>query len=173
MGRCQRSFLNYIHAQNIVHSDIKPENIILRTANNRAILYDFGNTVVVHSTQSLYNGGTPSYIAPEFMQFERSFPSDIWAFGVTMAFVFRRFPLPTGSWCIADIHGSNEVWHTMSVWIGKIIKMRDRLPKYLHLLRAMLILNPRKRISSSQLVSDLKTEVLYAAKRKGTRKICA
>ena len=164
--------INYIHDRSIVHSDIKPQNIILRSADNRAILCDFGNAFIVHSSQPLRNGGTPSYIAPEFLQFERSYPSDIWAFGVTMAYVFKRFPLPTGSWCIADIHSSDELWHTMSTWIGKIIKMRDRLPKHLRHLRTMLILNPRKRITSSQLMNNLKTDVKNIIRGKNIGRVC-
>lgn len=52
----------------------------------------------------MHNGGTPSYIAPELVVRQRNQASDIWAFGVTMLFVFARLPLPSQSWKIQDLH---------------------------------------------------------------------
>jgi len=85
--------LSLIHSRGLVHRDIKSENIRLRTANDDAVLLDFGITTqsgeeggfstraVRHTT----GGGTLGY-APESSQ-ERRFPdarSDIHALGMTL-----------------------------------------------------------------------------------------
>ena len=86
----------------ILHSDIKPANIIPRPDSCGAVLCDFG--LALSSTEHS-NGGTPNYIAPECLRGwdERSFPLDVFAFGVTMVFVTGHVPRPQGDWCIADI----------------------------------------------------------------------
>lgn len=71
--------LHYVHSKNIVHHDIKPDNILF-TADNDIKLSDFG-------ISNKYAGTTP-YMAPEL--FEHTTPdlidprTDIFALGVTL-----------------------------------------------------------------------------------------
>jgi len=65
------SALTYIHQRNYLHRDIKPQNILLREDDGKAILIDFGLAREVNFAElmSLTNATTPVFAPPE--QFER------------------------------------------------------------------------------------------------------
>ncbi|BCL36519.1 hypothetical protein NSMS1_29660 [Nostoc sp. MS1] len=46
--------LSYIHAQNVVHRDISPDNIICRRADNLPVLIDFGGVKQLPASQGLW-----------------------------------------------------------------------------------------------------------------------
>ncbi|KAG8928314.1 hypothetical protein FRC01_006129 [Tulasnella sp. 417] len=79
--------VTYLHSKNIIHGDIKARNILVSTAT-RALLCDFGLAKWAHSvTASASKGrGTARWQSPELMMGEsRSFASDTYAFGITIA----------------------------------------------------------------------------------------
>jgi serine/threonine protein kinase len=63
--------LRYIHGKNVVHRDLKPQNIMIRRDDERAVIMDFGigKWVDEYSTQQFTQSGmrvgTPRYMAPE------------------------------------------------------------------------------------------------------------
>lgn len=61
--------LAYLHTHNIVHRDVKPENLLVQVDGNRVLclkLADFGLAQVVQ--EPLYTiCGTPTYVAPEIL----------------------------------------------------------------------------------------------------------
>ncbi|XP_010911954.1 serine/threonine-protein kinase ATG1t isoform X4 [Elaeis guineensis] len=66
--------LEVMHAHHIIHRDLKPENILLSTPSNDAVLKisDFGLSRVVHPGEFADSVcGTPFYMAPEVMQFQK------------------------------------------------------------------------------------------------------
>lgn len=81
--------LAFAHANNIIHRDIKPDNILLKTETERGLcarVSDFG----LARRESvlgvlLSNCGTPAYMAPEIFRSEGSTKqSDIWSAGVML-----------------------------------------------------------------------------------------
>ncbi|CAJ0935443.1 unnamed protein product, partial [Mesorhabditis belari] len=77
--------IDYIHRQNIVHLDIKPENIMCVTeSGNRIKLIDFGLARHYDGSEDLYYmAGTPEFSAPEVIKFEPlDFHTDMWSVGV-------------------------------------------------------------------------------------------
>lgn len=77
-----------LHEHNIVHKDLKPQNIII-TPDNRVYLIDFGfasdNKPVVSQNTTIQ--GTMRYIAPELWQYDKPVnfvKNDIYALGILL-----------------------------------------------------------------------------------------
>ncbi len=78
--------LDYAHQQNIVHRDIKPDNMLLG-ANGEVLLSDFGIAVATLATGAQHTQdatGTPAYMAPEQFQGKPRPASDQYALAVTI-----------------------------------------------------------------------------------------
>ncbi|KAI8059897.1 kinase-like domain-containing protein [Gongronella butleri] len=78
--------LEYLHAQNVVHCDLKAANL-LTTKSGNLKLSDFG--VSLHLAQQVQQedevAGTPYWMAPEVIALEgASTKSDIWSLGCTL-----------------------------------------------------------------------------------------
>uniref|UniRef100_A0A0K0D9P7 Protein kinase domain-containing protein n=1 Tax=Angiostrongylus cantonensis TaxID=6313 RepID=A0A0K0D9P7_ANGCA len=77
--------LKHLHSLNIVHLDIKPENVMLKKRGDSQVkLIDFGLSRLIrpgHSVKDMV--GTPEFVAPEVVNYEALSPAtDMWALGV-------------------------------------------------------------------------------------------
>jgi len=76
--------LRYLHSLNVLHRDVKPQNIVLRR-DGMVQLADFGISAVLRSCERSANAsmGTPCYASPERMR-RRPYgtSADIWSLGV-------------------------------------------------------------------------------------------
>ena len=78
--------LKYVHAQKILHRDIKPQNVFL-TSTGLAKWGDFGVAKCLQHTTSMARTqtGTPYYLSPEIFNDEAySSASDMWSLGVVL-----------------------------------------------------------------------------------------
>lgn len=78
--------LEYIHSQNIIHRDVKPDNIHVNLKGTVKLI-DFGIAKVadLSRTRAGYVLGTPYYMAPEQVRGEAVTPLvDVYAFGVLL-----------------------------------------------------------------------------------------
>ena len=82
--------IKHIHSHNIVHRDIKLENILIDFNNNIKIC-DFGIGRILNSNKQLLHDkcGTPMYMAPEILISNKNigyegFPVDIWSSGIAL-----------------------------------------------------------------------------------------
>jgi serine/threonine protein kinase/DNA polymerase III delta prime subunit len=76
--------LQYAHNHQVIHRDVKPENILL-DADNRLLLSDFGLSLLTPSSRQLSTQdpvGTARYMAPEQLQGKPCFASDQYALAV-------------------------------------------------------------------------------------------
>ena len=88
------SGLEYLHRMDVIHHDIKPDNILINE-NGDFVITDFGISVRIRSTlrrnssrqvQTDMKGGSLAYMAPEMFtqEAESVNATDIWAFGATL-----------------------------------------------------------------------------------------
>jgi serine/threonine-protein kinase len=95
------SVLEYVHSHHIVHRDIKPDNIILRAADMKPVLIDFGAVKESMGTVMATTGGTNHSIAigtPGFMSSEQIagrpvYASDLYSLGLTAIYLLTgKYP---------------------------------------------------------------------------------
>jgi WD40 repeat protein len=92
--------LKFIHAHNLIHCDIKPGNIILRSFSNSVgkenlVLVDFGAAKTVTSIDQLIGEsriGSAEYAAPEQVKGKPVFASDLYSLGVTCIYLLTQIP---------------------------------------------------------------------------------
>nr|XP_018905686.1 PREDICTED: serine/threonine-protein kinase Nek8-like [Bemisia tabaci] len=77
--------VNYLHSQNILHRDIKPQNILLCGANGSILkLSDFGISKILSNSFTTSAFGTPEYMPPETCHGHYYHQSDIWSMGCVL-----------------------------------------------------------------------------------------
>ncbi|KAK1672274.1 kinase-like domain-containing protein [Colletotrichum godetiae] len=165
------SALSHLHQNcNIIHDDVKPDNIIFSSPSPHAsshqpphaVLIDFGAALTSPSTLP-QNGwtpsGTPPYAPPEFFHRHKSYASDVWGLGITMLFCFGCIPLPTGSWLLPHVFEHETVKREMEAWLDHIEELRKSLSssgdEEKVLLGRMLERDPEIRIGSVELAGLL------------------
>eukprot|EP01125_Pyxidicula_operculata_P017918 TRINITY_DN632_c0_g1_i4.p1 TRINITY_DN632_c0_g1~~TRINITY_DN632_c0_g1_i4.p1 ORF type:complete len:218 (-),score=18.60 TRINITY_DN632_c0_g1_i4:152-805(-) len=74
------------HKNNIVHGDIKPNNILI-SETGQVYLCDFGSSFIKETSDEPWWLGTACYWSPEVCKEKQNanqYPRDMWAFGVTI-----------------------------------------------------------------------------------------
>jgi len=97
--------VKYIHSHNIAHRDIKIENILFDSNDDKIKIIDFSISTIVKSENKLINepGGSMHYQSPEFFDTDKNgyynpFIADIWAIGISLyIFIFEEFPFDAES----------------------------------------------------------------------------
>ncbi|XP_073340648.1 sperm motility kinase 2A isoform X1 [Pagrus major] len=104
IGMCEG--LLHLHSKDIVHQDLKPENIMVEHNTNRAVIIDLGLAKFYrHGLNSAMDMGNEAYSAPEVLQrgSQRDQRSDVWAMGKIIAELCARIRLYTPSVCPTKI----------------------------------------------------------------------
>ena len=89
IGAALADALQSVHAQEVVHCDVKPENFMLRPAGE-AVLLDFGFAHHAHYPDLLaeerhFAAGSAAYVSPEQLRGDRGDPrSDLFALGALL-----------------------------------------------------------------------------------------
>eukprot|EP00928_Gymnodinium_smaydae_P032822 TRINITY_DN23679_c0_g3_i1.p1 TRINITY_DN23679_c0_g3~~TRINITY_DN23679_c0_g3_i1.p1 ORF type:complete len:803 (-),score=128.45 TRINITY_DN23679_c0_g3_i1:67-2475(-) len=78
--------LRYIHAEGVLHRDVKPANVLLARRASRIKLGDFGISKLLEATGRARSVvGTPYYLSPEIVSGQAyGAASDAWALGVCL-----------------------------------------------------------------------------------------
>jgi len=167
--------LNILHNHNIIHGDIKPENVIVQIKNNSIInvmLIDFGLSCL----KKCIPGGTITYAAPEILpiigtnseikraespQWRRYVPvnkndykkTDVWSLGLVFyELIMRELPF-----AIENVAAPTLLYKLVKFYqnLDEIIVDNDFDEHVLHIVQKMLRTNPFKRISIHRVKSAL------------------
>ena len=83
--------LNIVHSKNVIHRDIKPDNLMLRNDDGKPVLIDFGAVKeLISATAGMYDDskrtifiGTPAFAPMEQHLGKPVFASDLYSLGLT------------------------------------------------------------------------------------------
>ncbi|KAI8109697.1 hypothetical protein M9434_000976 [Picochlorum sp. BPE23] len=141
--------MEYLHANGIVHGDIKPENMLL-SGDGSVKISDFGQSQILspESSKLTKTLGTPAFLAPEVCAGEEydGFAADIWSLGVSLYhFIFGELPFKGDS--LIDLYDQIA---------DKDITFPENVPLSINLQDLFLRLlnkDPKYRITIEELVS--------------------
>ena len=140
------SALQYCHANNVVHRDLKIENILISKSGNIKII-DFGLSNL-YSPQSQLNTfcGSLYFAAPELLNARpyRGPEVDIWSFGIVL-YVLVCGKVPFDDQSMPALHAKIKRGHVeYPAWLSTECK---------HLLSRMLVTNPFTRATLTEVLS--------------------
>ncbi|GBG34827.1 Protein kinase, putative [Hondaea fermentalgiana] len=97
----------YIHENNMIHFDVKCENVLLDTAGHAKIC-DLGIAQVTNSNdkvEAVHHQGTPAYMAPELLRDNEGITNkvDVYSYGLVLwQIMFERQPHPR-TWTVPKL----------------------------------------------------------------------
>lgn len=145
------SSVSYIHAQGIVHRDLKLENFLFFTKDPASplCLIDFGLSKHVYEYETMNQVvGSAYYTAPEVLQGSYNHSCDVWSLGVILYMMLTGSPPFAGN-TTDRIHAAilkQEIEFSSP-------KLSHISPAGLDLLKKMLVKNPSLRISMDQIIA--------------------
>jgi calcium-dependent protein kinase len=140
--------LSYIHSRSTMHGDIKLENWMYQSTDNRLKLIDFGFSKMCEGKQSLRERegklrGTLEYIAPEAIEMKCTSQNDQWSLGVVV-YVLLCGQLPfSGRNRKERIRNISKGCFSMDAAPWKIVSCEAK-----SFVRALLELDPAMRLTS-------------------------
>ena len=123
-GRQVFARLAEMHADHVVHNDLKPENINVHS-DGRVLLADFGLAGFLPEGVAV---GTPAYAAPEQCPGHQGPPAgastDVWAAGLSLA--TAHVPLQGSPFAITEIKEMQKVHGDFESWRSALLAGPDR-----------------------------------------------
>jgi len=125
--------LQFISDRNIIHRDIKPQNIIRRSPITKIgdlVIIDFTTAKIVTEIDCLTNEtsiGSPEYAAPEQTRGKAVFASDLYSLGVTCIYLLTQIP----AFDLFDI--ANDCWAWRHYLTTKVSDVWRQDPRRLRL----------------------------------------
>eukprot|EP01084_Bolivina_argentea_P099901 179504_1 len=146
--------VGYLHSKNIIHRNLKPENILLDKYGHIKI-HDFSLSQDNVSNNSLVYDfcGTPEYLCPEIVRkIGHGFPVDWWSIGCLMYELLCGMP---------PFYSRNR-----DRLFEKILRQKVRFPNYfsvesIDIIKQLLNRNPKYRLGSRYGVEEIKKHMFW------------
>ena len=140
--------LEYLHSCDVIHRDIKGQNIILGL-NGDVKLADFGLSMVEGASMKR-GAGTPSFMAPEVFTTNTYTKSiDIWSLGMTV------IQMVNGKQPYGHIKSKAEKMRLITSYVKPEIKGEESLPSTTHrFIKSCLKIEPTERATASELLEQ-------------------
>ncbi|GLU23304.1 hypothetical protein SLE2022_393240 [Rubroshorea leprosula] len=148
-----RSIVNVVHIchfMGVMHRDLKPENFLLSSKDSGAMLKatDFGLSVFIEEGKVYHDMvGSAYYVAPEVLRRSYGKEIDIWSAGVILYILLSGVP---------PFWAETEKGIFNAILKGEIDFQSDPWPKISEsakdLVKKMLTMDPKKRITSAQVL---------------------
>lgn len=161
--------IEYLHAQGIVHRDIKPDNCLL-TGDDVLKVVDFGVSEMFEKDSDMYtakSAGSPAFFPPELCVVKHGDVSgratDIWSMGVTL-FCLRSGRLPFEKHSIFELYES--------IRNDEVDCEGETDENFKHLVSRILEKDPKKRIKMQELrvrSSNIDAGEVWLTVRRSTR----
>ncbi|KAL5266744.1 hypothetical protein ACHWQZ_G003950 [Mnemiopsis leidyi] len=139
------SGLGHFHSNNLLHMDIKPDNIFRSTTANSVMykLGDFGLSVTVNDLNKTdIIEGDSKYLAPELLDKRCDEKADIFSLGISMLEIMSDVELPN----------NGPVWHSLRN--GDLPPTPGYSPTLRQIITLMVNKDPDYRPNVTQLLSD-------------------
>ena len=141
------SAMNYCHNMNILHRDLKPDNILIKKSENglcKVKICDFGTSYIFKKGEKQKEAiGTLNYMAPEVLKEKYNQKCDLWSCGVIMYILLTgRKPFVGRD----DIEVMSKI--LSNSYNKNLINKYNRYTK--DLLSKLLETNPKKRLDAEQ-----------------------
>ncbi|XP_038111688.1 serine/threonine-protein kinase 40 [Culex quinquefasciatus] len=147
-----------LHLRNVIHRDLKLNNIVLNRRTNKIVLTNFFLAKHLNSEDDNLcdQRGSPAYISPDVLGGKpyKGKPSDVWALGVILfTIVYGKFPF----------------LDTTPAALFKKIRQADysipleskASPLTINLIKSMLTLNPTERYTASEVRKELERTISH------------
>ena len=149
--------LDYAHQQDIIHRDIKPDNIMIEKHNQRPIITDFGVAKVLRDAKedNLIARGSPLYMPPEQIINESiDNRSDIYAAGI-MLFEMLVPVLPLPKFESYEELLKIKLLNDNGLFLKKPSDLNPFLDKRMdHIIQSAIAYEPEKRFASCREFKD-------------------
>ncbi|KAL0984800.1 hypothetical protein UPYG_G00147070 [Umbra pygmaea] len=140
-GMCEGLF--HLHSKEIVHQDLKPDNIMVEHDTYRAVIIDMGLAKFNRNgLSSAADMGNEAYSPPEVLQRigHRNQGSDVWAMGKIIAELCARVRLHTPSVCPEKIKET----------------LRHQGQQYCNIVCKMVQTDPRQRATMAEVMPEIR-----------------